>query len=67
MTSVQSLTLKFTFRQLFWLLELLQPLLRLDMAMVVMAMEDLMVVMGDTEAMVAMDMERERLKLMLML
>jgi len=35
--------------------------------MVVMAMEDLMVVMGDTEAMVAMDMERERLKLMLML
>jgi len=35
------------------------------MAMVVMAMEDLMVVMGDTEAMVAMDTERERLKLML--
>jgi len=37
------------------------------MAMEVMAMEDLMEVMGDTEATEAMDMERERLKLTLML
>jgi len=51
------------------LLELPQQLLKLVMAMVVMVMEDHMevMVMEDTEAMVAMDMERERLKPMLML
>jgi len=37
------------------------------MAMVDMAMEDLMEVMVDIEAMEVMDMERERLTLMLML
>merc|ERR1711926_18704 len=36
-----------------------------DMVMVVMVMEDLMEAMVGTEAMVVMDMERERLKLML--
>jgi len=48
------------------LLELPQQLLKLVMAMVVMVMEDHMevMVMEDTEA---MDMERERLKPMLML
>ena len=38
-------------------------MLRLDIATVVMAMEDLMEAMAVTEAMVAMDMESERLKL----
>jgi len=42
-------------------------LLKQDMDMVVMVMVDLMEVMEVTEAMVAMDMERERLKLMLTL
>jgi len=37
------------------------------MAMVDMVMEDLMEVMEDIEAMEVMDMERERLTLMLML
>ena len=40
-------------------------MLRLDIATVVMAMEDLMEAMAVTEAMVAMDMEREMLMLML--
>ena len=48
------------------LLVLPQLLLKLDMAMVDMVMEDLMEVMVVTEAMVVMDMERERLMLMLM-
>jgi len=51
---------------LFLLLVLPQLLLKLDMAMVDMVMEDLMEVMVVTEAMVVMDMERERLMLMLM-